>query len=378
MISPQAWTGLQLSKHHYALELAAGGSEVFFLNPPSMSGFRPRVSPGPCPGLWIVDYSQISRGARFLPTAVNAGVEKLQARVIQRALQSPVDIVWSFDPARFTTLTHFDAKLRLFHAVDRVEPGVVKQIAVGATAVISVSDVILEDFASTGVPRFFVHHGLSREYAALARRQRPSVMKATEGRLPRPHRVGYVGNLLNPDIDHPAFCRIVGDNPEIEFHLWGPYEYAALNWKDQDVPAVRTFVSFLTQQKNVVLHGLTPPSEVATKIFDMDVLLVCYDPRRERNLGSNNHKVLEYLSTGRPVVSNHISTYIRPGVPQGLLCMPESVHNDDLPELFQRVISTLDALSTEEMQQRRIRFALANTYLQQLRTIGSLSTRLLG
>lgn len=48
-----------------------------------------------------------------------------------------------------------------------------------------------------------------------------------------------------------------------------------------------------------------------------------------------------------------------------------------IPELFQRVISTLDALSTDEMQQRRIRFALANTYSQQLRTIDLLSARLL-
>ncbi|MEJ7760038.1 MAG: hypothetical protein WKF55_10675 [Gemmatimonadaceae bacterium] len=377
MISPQAWNGLKLSKHHYAVELANSGSEVFFLNPPSQSGFRPRISRGPSPHLWIVDYSQLSRGTRFLPAAANARVDNLQARIIQRALQFPLDVVWSFDPSRFTTLTHFDAKLHLFHAVDRVDPGFVEQIAASAAAVMSVSDVILDDFASTGVPRFFVHHGLSSEYAALARRQSPGVTEATEGRLLRPHRVGYVGNLLRPDIDHSAFCRIVGENPEIEFHLWGPYEYASLNWKSQDVPAVVAFVSFLMQQKNVVLHGLTPPSEVAIKIFEMDVLLVCYDPRRERNLASNNHKVLEYLSTGRPVVSNHISTYVRPGVPEGLLCMPETLHNEELPELFQRVISTLDALSTDEMRQRRIRFALANTYSQQLRTIDSLSARLL-
>src|SRR5579862_3671957 len=34
VISPQAWGDMLISKHHYALELARRGNQVYFLNPP--------------------------------------------------------------------------------------------------------------------------------------------------------------------------------------------------------------------------------------------------------------------------------------------------------------------------------------------------------
>lgn len=377
LISPQAWNGLKLSKHHYALELARRGSEVFFLNPPSGTGVRPRVSQGPCPNLWIVDYSQISRGRRFLPAAVNDAIESIQAGIVQRALKAPVDVVWSFDPARFTVLTEFDAQLHFFHAADRVEPEAVRRIGASAVAVISVSDLILADFAPTGIPRFFVNHGLAEEYAGLAREQLARLSDGPECRASPPQKVGYVGNLLRPDIDHAAFSRIVQENADIQFHLWGPHEYSALDWEHQGVPEVTEFISFLGQRTNVVMHGLKTPAEVAAALFGMDMLLTCYDPLREMNRASNNHKVLEYLSTGKPVVTNHVSTYVRRGIPEGLLCMPDTLDNSGLPALFRRTVETLAEWSTAEKQKERIRFALANTYADQLRIIDSIAVKLL-
>ncbi len=377
LISPQAWNGLKLSKHHYALELASRGSEVFFLNPPSKTGFRPRVSRGPRPNMWLVDYEHISRGRRLLPTLVNDAIESLQAGIIQRALGAPVDVVWSFDPARFTVLTEFDAQLHFFHAADRVEPEAVRRIGASAVAVISVSDLILDDFAPTGIPRFFVNHGLAEEYAGLAREHLARLSGGPECPASPPLKVGYVGNLLRPDIDHSAFSRIVRENADMQFHLWGPHEYSALDWKHPGVPEVLDFISFLGQRTNVIMHGLKPPAEVAAELFGMDMLLTCYDPRREMNRASNNHKVLEYLSTGKPVVTNHVSTYVRRGIPEGLLCMPDTLDNSGLPALFRRTVETLDEWSTAEKQQQRIRFALANTYAAQLRIIDSIAAKLL-
>jgi hypothetical protein len=34
IISPQSWGNMFLAKHHYAIELAKHGNEVYFLNPP--------------------------------------------------------------------------------------------------------------------------------------------------------------------------------------------------------------------------------------------------------------------------------------------------------------------------------------------------------
>ena len=36
LISPQAWGNMFLAKHHYAIELAKCGNQVFFLNPPEL------------------------------------------------------------------------------------------------------------------------------------------------------------------------------------------------------------------------------------------------------------------------------------------------------------------------------------------------------
>jgi len=376
LISPQAWNGLTLSKHHYAIELAKHGSEVFFLNPPSTSGFRPRISPGPHASLWIVDYSQLSRGRRFLPQSFNYAIEAAQAKILQRALGARLDVVWSFDPARFTSLNQFDAMLHLFHAVDRVPPDAVERIAASADAVISVSDLILDDFEPSGVPRFFVNHGLTEDYARLARQRLASLAYGMMDRPSAPYRAGYVGNLLHPAIDHSTFSCIIQENADIEFHFWGPSDYAALAWKHPGVPEVREFVSFLGRRKNVFLHGLMPPAEIAPRLTNMHLFLTCYDPAAELNRGSNNHKLLEYLSTGKPVVTNHVSTYVRDGIPGGLLCMPKTLDNRGLPALFQHVIGRLGALSSTEQQQHRLQFALANTYADQLRSIDSIAASL--
>jgi len=34
VLSPQSWGKMRISKHHYALKLAALGNEVCFVNPP--------------------------------------------------------------------------------------------------------------------------------------------------------------------------------------------------------------------------------------------------------------------------------------------------------------------------------------------------------
>ena len=34
ILSPQAWGNMLLAKHHYAIELAKRGNDVYFLNPP--------------------------------------------------------------------------------------------------------------------------------------------------------------------------------------------------------------------------------------------------------------------------------------------------------------------------------------------------------
>ena len=43
VISPQSWGNMFLAKHHYAIELAKYGNEVYFLNPPQNQNIKGEV-----------------------------------------------------------------------------------------------------------------------------------------------------------------------------------------------------------------------------------------------------------------------------------------------------------------------------------------------
>ena len=61
IISPQHWGKMFLAKHHYAIELAKRGNEVYFLNPPEQKkfGIRSRIQITALteyPGLHLIDH----------------------------------------------------------------------------------------------------------------------------------------------------------------------------------------------------------------------------------------------------------------------------------------------------------------------------------
>jgi len=75
---------------------------------------------------------------------------------------------------------------------------------------------------------------------------------------------------------------------------------------------------------------------------------------------------MEYLSTGKVVISHHIETYRhRPG----LLEMVDEYTNQNLPGLFVKVLNNLTFYNSPDFQRRRIEFALQNTYARQLERI---------
>ena len=365
LISPQSWTGLTLSKHQI-------GARVFFLNPPAHRSLGVRSHKGPVEGITLLDCGEFARGRRFLWRSLYEFLERIQVTSIESAIRSPIDILWSFDPTRFNNLRQFRASMHLFHAADVPEPDSARRIASTADAIVGVSESILAEFPS-GPPKRFVNHGLSAEYESAALRR---LDQLHTGRVPaqiRPIQAGYVGNLLHPAVDHATFGRLIDTSPDVEFHFWGPTAYSDLNWNHPGEPDVVDFIAKLRGEPNVRLHGLQSPSGVADGLSRMNILLACYDALKDRNLASNSHKILEYLSTGKPVVSNRVSTYVSGNVDKGLVMMPDVFQNDSLPDLFRSVVSDLERYSSADLQIRRIEFALQHTYLKQLRIIDEMA-----
>ena len=76
---------------------------------------------------------------------------------------------------------------------------------------------------------------------------------------------------------------------------------------------------------------------------------------------------MEYLSTGKVIVSNNITTYR--DTPELIQMVEERNHNRALPLLFKKVISNLDTHNAPLLAQKRIKYATANSYSNQIARI---------
>lgn len=359
IISSEKWNDLRLSKHHYAEELAARGNEVFFLNPPESIYRRPVITREINERLKVIDFNTHVKGERFIPLRLLNIVRRIQAQKIQKSFKKKIDIVWSFFPNQFHDLHVFNATQYIFHPVDRILQEKYRKTASHADIVFSVAQLLLNDFDKYNNNRYFVNHGLSRLYEK----------KLKPYQVHQQLKVGYVGNLLRPDIDHFNFIKIIQHHPNIQFHIWGSYEYKQLDWSHSGEKSVIDFIEALKSFHNVELKGLTHPEIVATETEDMDLFLCCYDPLREINRASNNHKLMEYFSSGKVVVSHHVETYVGK---EELLVMCKNYDNQILPTLFEKVIANISYWNSEDKMKMRHEFAMNNTYANQIERIEEL------
>jgi len=79
--------------------------------------------------------------------------------------------------------------------------------------------------------------------------------------------------------------------------------------------------------------------------------------------GSNSHKLLEYLSTGKPVVAHHVSNYRN----SNLLYMLATTQNHGYRQFFEQIVEIVKKGKTEELVRKRLQKAIDNSYTKQLR-----------
>ncbi|MFN2601763.1 MAG: hypothetical protein ABR582_03280 [Gemmatimonadaceae bacterium] len=359
IISPQPWDHLLISKHHYALELAERGNRVFFLEPPLAQISSPvelREAPQN-PLVRIISYRPAFPFAiRFHARPIYDRMILWQIRSLKAAISRPIDVVWSFDFNLFSNLKAFGPELSIFHPVDPLSEQHQVNVARSADAVFSVSEKILANFRNVDVPRWFINHGLSRPFEEIAR----NPVDTRNGRQPT---VGYAGNLMRKPVNRTVLRAMVETNPGVAFHFWGTSEGTV----KVDAEAIH-FVDFLRGAQNVILHGAVTPEELAIQLQAMDCMVLAYSENPRESDRSNSHKILEYLSTGKAVVSSRISTYEKQ--PE-LLRMPVSDDDSTLPALLQDTLARLPEFNSERLQSLRRTFALDNTYAKQLDRIES-------
>jgi glycosyltransferase involved in cell wall biosynthesis len=320
LISPQHWGIMRVTKHHYAIELAKLGHEVYFLEPTdaswqwNSSSFE--IKPSDAQGVTLVRQKiNVPYNLKFHAKGIYDRFIKVHIHKLENKL-GPFDLVWSFDLTNAMPLKYFSKKIRkIFFAADWPQVTEAVKAAEGANLLVSVAQEILDQYPTTPeTKKLLIDHGVAECFIEAGKF--PFVKKDEI------IRIGMSGNFLRPDIDRLVLIDIIKTYSYFIFECFGSYELKNSNLGGADNLETTTFIESLKNAPNVILHGIVPPEKLAKELRRMDAFLICYDVAKDQSKGTNYHKVMEYLAYGRPIVSNYISRYTKE---KEIFIMPESV-----------------------------------------------------
>ena len=363
LISPQPWGSLFISKNHYAIELAKSNIVYYLCPQPIIKTSSKKVDVKSLDGienLYVVEHQL------FFPFQLKFHFSKLfhflmfiQTKRILKKINRKIDIVWSFDLGNYFPFAFFSKlPLKIFHPVDEPLNKEAISSAKGADVIFSVTKEILSKYEMYNLPSYFINHGVEASFI------KSSNFFNQQDKLQL--RVGFSGNLRRKDIDREILLNIINNNPTVQFDCWGDFENRN-NLSDIENKSTDDFIEKLSSKKNIHLHGLLNPSQLAEAYQQVDAFLICYDVIKDQSKGTNYHKILEFVSTGKIIISNNVTTY--QNFPALVQMVDERTNNQKLPILFKQVINNLNHYNSIEFQQKRISFATENTYENQINRI---------
>ena len=351
IISPERWGTLKVSKHHYASVLAKMGNKVFFLNPPRISDETSVDIKDVENNLKTIDYMPFIRGSNRLPMILRKRFHKNLANKIIDSINVSIDITWSFDPSSFQYMSAFGAQLNIFHPVDVHRNRFEIAIARNADLIIATSDNILERYKGVNKPKLKVNHGIA-DYFLETKKLSKSFINS-----PNKVNVGLIGNLHYSFLDCETLIHIIKNNYGVDFYFIGPTGKSNLSNSLRN----EQFVRYLKLAPNAFLLGSILSEDLPSYLREFDLFLICYTGDKNIAEMANPHKILEYLSTGKPVVSHYIDEYRDH---RDIICMADD--NKSLPELFFYVIHNLSKYNLSELIEKRKNLAENNTYSFQI------------
>lgn len=353
VVSPQKWGKMFISKHHYAVELSKLGYEVFFVNPPKENkiGCFPQIK------IEATEYKNIvtvnhtlffSNYFKFHLPFLHHILIFIQRWLLLKKIGKP-DLILSFDLTNNFPLEGLACK-KIFFAADEPRNDQNFVSARNADLIVSVSQHILDLYEKyfPKTKKLLINHGLSEEFLNIPE-DLPQKYKGIN--------IGLSGNFLFNDIDYPILLQIVEENPEVKFHFYGNHSTESNIGADTS----KANLDYLEQIKlstNCIFHGILGKRELALELNQMDAFLICYDPQKGQSSGSNSHKILEFLSTGKVIFSTHFSYY------EGT----DLLNTDSLENLsmLQTLLEKLKDLNSEEFRSMRIQYAWQFTYPKNL------------
>jgi hypothetical protein len=369
LISPERWGKMKVSKHHYALELANRECVVYFIEPPSLHNNAIEIQNcAENKNIKLVQYKPLFRGKRFLPSFIFSWLLRLQIQKIITAVGKTPDVVLCFHGYLFRNLKWFKPNIgSIFFAADQFYYGRYPTEVDSANIAVAVSDTILQEMSGSGTYKSLINHGLQKSFAGSAAER---LEKGIDQKEVHQIVAGYVGNLMMECLDRVTMREVIMQNPEIRFIFWGSYESKDLNLGGIASDEANEFVLFLKAAPNVELRGVVTGDALQMQMQQAQLFWICWRLGKHKLWdGSNSHKVMEYLSTGSPIVSHFMSSY---KTKPELMYMLPSNSNEKFPELFKSVVQKIIAGEETCVIKKRLQWAVENSYAKQLDRIESL------
>lgn len=363
VLSQHEWGKMFVSKHHYALELSRMGNTVYYINGPDQENvLKPgeiKISPTGYDNLFSITHRlYYPYFIKFRAKWLHDFLIRFHHDRIVKKIGGKVDIVWSFDLSDTMPLKAFrNVGLKIYMIAD-MPTALTVTGAETADVILSTnfSDKFMnEQFAMWQVPKKFTNHGVAEKFIA----------KDINVALNTPLQVGMSGNFLRSDIDWDTLIIIIQQHPEVRFNFWGSYDVSDANLTASTEANVKA-IDLLKGKNNVMFHGPVEHEKLSEELNKMDAFLICYDIDKDYSRGTNYHKVLEYLATGKVVIANNISAY---DGRHDLIQMPMERNNSNLAKLFSEVIGNIHLHNGYERQKARIEYAKDHTYRKNIEKI---------
>lgn len=342
IISPEAWRGLHMSKHHVAQGLVDRGNRVFWWGP--VRDHHDHVPPPEKAGVQELFARHWLKGVNRLPLAVNRWYYGRIIRELEEQAGVRFDIIWCFDTSRMQVFPRHPA-FRLLHLVDYDILYSGHGLMRSADLIVSTADSINDKVRTIapGVPLHKVGHALDARW-----------LKGAEALMaPRSATPGlavYSGQFYNTYIDWDALETVALEHPAIQFRYIGNV--------DPDYPS--DAFQRLRRLPNVEFTGLVTKDDLIPRVREADILFFCFMTDRKLLERANPHKVLEYLSTGNVIVGSRTLEYDGRND-----LMLQSHERRDFALRFAEAVRDFATLNTAEARALRIGYA-------QERTIGHL------